>query len=1049
MEYPEKFKKIKLDLSKIFIILTIISITFLISFGYLNKGLPTGTDILIWVSWLNSLKINNWWFTTWYPTRSFGQSTLFYNPHLNIIFYLFSLIFEPIDIIKFYIIILIAFSGISSYIFIQKYIKNRYVAIIGIIIYMMHQLFLSQIIEGHPYLIFGYALFPLIFFFYSNIIDDNDITKNKYFIAFPFLILIYLINSQPYFIFMLFFYLVVYTFLHFGYDVFINKELDKAKLFFKNSLILTITSIGTGSILIIPYLFGVKQTLTPPGREFVTKIVDSVNFFQALMGQSSEISFLKFGYNVTFWNNPNFYYLLLIIPVLSFTAFIIKRNKPTILFTVLAFISIFLSKGIYPPLGEAYEILYSIIPFFSNIWVADRWNIMQALCYSLLSSITVNEIISKISSLKLRREKILKLTIFSFFFVLVLGSNILFSYNAINYGAKSFSFPENYLLPYYKLKELEGDFNIFPVPYGQLYTRNSPPGGLSRAPSYYSPFIHDKGILTGEGGTKESRIYLGFINNLMKSGKTNSLMKLLGPLNVKYAVLQANPEVKRVRYTENSQNYPSDEYNFILNQEGSNMVYNDSYNNIIIDNEYYSPIIHTTDQKISVFGGLRTLLKISSLSNLDITKKTINLISRENFPNGTINSDQLCSSDFDLNDIVFLSNELDVMDLSDIIEKKSKDPNQDWIKSQVHIQSGFFQFSDYSIATKSDKTLTFDVQTSKSGNYSLFIRLFYAQDRGRLSVTIDDFPVLQNLKPTSSFHNRGYKWVELGPLFFEKGKHTVTIKNDASGNTDIDCVSLVSTDKFEEIKKQVLEWLEIQSNILQIWEAEELFDIDNNGDRWTISDLPYILSDGYAITYGTDELSQDGIFLEQNIKFKDRSGSWSVLDETIYNSGNGGETLNFGENEWSDYILNLDVKVDNGSDVGIDFRWDGINRYYRIQQLDSEYGSIIQLVKGSDLGDMGIWSTHLEDYDPTVWHTWRLSVKENNIQLDIDGNNILNYTDPSEYYDAGKLRLRTFNTKAEFKISEIILSLGHSSKFNFILNPAFVLKVLNLNFPAS
>ena len=106
-------------------------------------------------------------------------------------------------------------------------------------------------------------------------------------------------------------------------------------------------------------------------------------------------------YENVFGKIPPFRKEFLLIPILTFLAPILKRKDKQVWFwTVVAIISVFLTKGANPPFPQVYSWLFTHIPGFSLFRDSTKFFFLVALSYSVLIAFTVDEIIKRFPKLK-------------------------------------------------------------------------------------------------------------------------------------------------------------------------------------------------------------------------------------------------------------------------------------------------------------------------------------------------------------------------------------------------------------------------------------------------------------------------------------------------------------------------------------------------------------------------------------------------------------------------------------------------------------------------
>ena len=99
---------------------------------------------------------------------------------------------------------------------------------------------------------------------------------------------------------------------------------------------------------------------------------------------------------------PPFRKEFLLIPILAFLAPILKRKDKRVWFwTLIAIVSVFLTKGANPPLPGVYTWLFTHVPGFSLFRDSTKFFFLVALSYSVLIAFTVEEITKRFSKLKI------------------------------------------------------------------------------------------------------------------------------------------------------------------------------------------------------------------------------------------------------------------------------------------------------------------------------------------------------------------------------------------------------------------------------------------------------------------------------------------------------------------------------------------------------------------------------------------------------------------------------------------------------------------------
>jgi len=126
----------------------------------------------------------------------------------------------------------------------------------------------------------------------------------------------------------------------------------------------------------------------------------------------SNLSFTQFKHSLTllqphwyeniFGKIPPFRREFLLIPILVFLAPVLERKDKRVWFwTIVAIISVFLSKGNSPPFSEIYPWLFTHVPGFSLFRDSTKFFFLVALSYSVLIAFSIDSIIRKYSRFKM------------------------------------------------------------------------------------------------------------------------------------------------------------------------------------------------------------------------------------------------------------------------------------------------------------------------------------------------------------------------------------------------------------------------------------------------------------------------------------------------------------------------------------------------------------------------------------------------------------------------------------------------------------------------
>jgi hypothetical protein len=797
---------------KIITLILFLLIPIIFCYKIFFKGFLSGTDSLIWITWLELIEKNNAWFTVWKPFYDFGEPLIIYNLQINPLVFLLNLFFNSNLSIKLCYFLGIFLTCITAFIFLRYYF-DHYLSLFGSIIYVTNQLFVSQLTEGHLFNIFGYALFPLLILYYLKIINKNDVKKNIFY--FSLIFLAYIIMGQPYNIYMSFFYIslifiinLIHTFYYSSTEIY---------NLIKRNIYLGLTLLPISFIYLYPFIMNFRQIFLPLNREGNLILVEDMNLIDSLMSRSTEVFYLYFGFNADY---PllGFKYIGLIIPILSYITIYIKKDYNTKLFILLSVISTFLATGVTWPFGFLYKILYHNFPFFSYIWFTDRWLIMQSLSYTYLICVFIQWLFNETNNIKIN----LNYKKFIVFFIIL--SNILYSFNAFIYGLDTFQFSNQIIEPYHYFKTNSGDYAIMTLPYRDIYSTSN---GVSRSPHYFSPYIHNKVIILGEGGTKETRSLFEYIQFLIDNNSTDEAFSLLGNFNIKYLIIQNN--------------FHNFDKSIILNKLSKEIIEtNDNFT--ILSNNNWKPLIYGIQNSASLIGGHESLTAISRILNIN----TSDILLYDEIHNRT-NSVIFCNTE--LFDLYAVKNKNHISSFSDFVtsDKIIKDKNIDFNDESKN--KGYKVYSDKTILLNPSTKLRINFNLREKGKYNLFIHV--------IKGTNYTFLINKNISYNNSIKIKR-EWIKLDNINLEKNNNITIINNKEE--LELDCFII---NKKNNYVKEISRLIENTNNICLIYDFDLINKLgDNKRNVMTFTDTR--IGSGKMLSDSTYNSSFSKIF-ESNI----------------------------------------------------------------------------------------------------------------------------------------------------------------------------------------
>jgi len=881
---------------------------------------PAGGDVLGWISRAYIFGKDFRWLYVWRP-YSFGFSEGI-NSMDFLLFFIYNIFKDASFTIKIFVFSSFLVAGSSIYIFAYGYTKKHLAALSASLVYILNQWFFSQLTEAHVNIIFGYALIPLVFLFLDKVLKSKNF-KNILIFSIMSALFITGFHSES---------IIIYGFFLFMFVIFYIISLTLSKDFcssMKNLLkkipIIFMICFLLSAFLSIPFVMNIRAPYYSP--KFGYPIEDSmINSYQNMTDAFVLRAVENWGYTslidvYTDFGLPDFpvYIFLLIIFLLAFFTCFIRRDRYTAFFAFSTVISIFLAKGPHPPFGYVFTWAWFNIPHVSVFRAVSRVAMMtsfsQAFFVSVLTSFLTsyvqrirrghfNELKLKISVSKTEQNgnvkpnvisisiydlnkfiKILRKVLYYFslsllFFILISGFISCFYF--FNQGLQVYTPPQQFIEPLEYLAKKSGDYKIVTV-------SNSPaewesvPGAESDFSSsgmltnigwghdigYDSSFIHDKPVLQDGGWDFRARALVDHLRfRLARSYTTDDINKILGTFNYKYIVVPS--------YASNNIR------TFFLKQQGSKIVYNQS-GSLILENSYYTPELFAANKQMTVIGGLESLSSLCKINSFGLNKTAI-IFANQMRKSLTFNqlldkSDELVFVDSDFTDLLMLYQKKDELITLAKYGVSSLNLTKYWGRTPYWREVGALVLGGETLTTSGKNAIDIPFNVKYTGVYDFWIRIAFADNRGKLSIFIDGVP-LAEIRPLSSVWSR-LRWVNIAHVELRSGSHMVTLKNDGTGYNDVDAIAIVQPSQFQFNMMNVYNTLRnFYGRTIYVLETESAF-TENLPNEWVVKFIPY---NGYILhsekfvnisPEGNASASSFGIW--DNIAY----GAWGANDGSL------------------------------------------------------------------------------------------------------------------------------------------------------------------------
>jgi len=782
---------------------------------------------------------------------------------------------------RFYPFLLLAAASICAYSLVYSYRRSFWAGVLGGVIYSVNPIAIWLVFASYAPLA-AYSLFPALFVSFDQVLVHK---KLKHVLVFNVLFLVYTTLSSVHLAYLGVLALLMASLLH----IFLTSFRD-IRTTIRILVIATTFSAGVLSYQVLPFIVVAPNT---PYLSTVYHITEAQRYAQTML-ESVAFHAGALPYEQSLLSNFQVVCIGLLLPVLAFSALLLRRDKYTVFFTVLACTSIFVSKGPSAPFGELFHLLWNNVPGFAGIRRPTTWGFLTSLSYSFLVPTAIlelgrREISTKvISSLEriavkglhvvtqqttLKHLRVALLSLLVVLAMFVQNSIYLFPpHNFSTFDPSGFKEFDESEAAYALIASSEASnelFYILPVAYpwlrikdyGQIFVPHT-----TANPVHYYSFLGNRPLLffpeydiVGSSFIPTSPDEPSFLYNLMTNIPTDQFMKIIGALNVKYVFLPhthfyAAETGRPVR--ELMTQYGS----FFSFQEGASLFFSGDALTVY-RNEFSFPHIYSSSP-IIVVGGLNALVALGDIPSFDFAGNAILYA----WQNGALETALTYSRALLLNDLTFTDllytmllpesscariNRQGIVPLADIersvIEKY-------WVDSRWWFARGEM-VTDY-LTARTRGTSMITVSCEVVGNpsyYSLLIRAANAPDTGLLTVLVDGEEVMRLNLASPLFY--GFSWYDL-PLQLQGGNHVITLKNDGTGLVDIDEVLLVKADVIMSMAKHLTEAIRNSyTRLVFLWEAEKFFG-PNLPKGWELVTLE-VDSTNTLVIRGKDATNED------------------------------------------------------------------------------------------------------------------------------------------------------------------------------------------------
>lgn len=741
---------------------------------------------------------------------------------------------------------------ISSYLVTRRITGSPIASFVSSIIYSFNPAILTRYLQAHIGMLVGYALFPFLLFSTLILFDQKQLFSRRVVHFFALAIVISFISVlQVHFLLLSLLLLAVYVVLR---AIMVCSAL---RLFKSLAVVLGIFSLVL--VLILPLAlhvlvfsrFNVAPTLI--SAEHVYSLSQETyfrNLFR-LIGESGP-GFLS---DIGYYSNSLWTLLGFLVPIIAFAIFLSWRcshptsstqrpksaeNRHLIIFLfVLTLLSIFLATGTtYFP--KLYLWLYFHIPFFYAFRESSKFLILTSLAYALLVGIVVKNIGLRIENLEPRDKE--KGSPRSRIRRFVVGNGKFLVAIPVIAGQLAFSWPM-----------LSGDFMIysFHPKYEVSEDLRSLGSWLDSQKDFFrviiSPYddfvfhtwrhVSDKPVASVDmasfGASPNAYQYSIFAYDALHQGKIADLTNLLPLTSTKYVITEDNVAKTKSFYTSERFDFSSSKLKKMLNSSEDFEQVQSFGDYTVYKNKNFKEHVFGIKKPVLAIGGRQLLTSSSYVSGLDNSNNALVFASQlpdikdlEIFDTMIINS-ELKDLQFILLDDKYKLNAYDYAKNITTGEDPKASVQFLWLRSDIYeyvtggvFGNGALPYGNGYAITEGQAQLILPYVCTKPGEYEVWLRVLYAPNRGKMTVSIDDNTVVDNFLPESPYFS-GFKWTKLErSVDLAEGKHTVSVVNFGSQNA-IDQVALVPKSIIPSLEDRVRK-IVTDKKLIYLYEAERI-----------------------------------------------------------------------------------------------------------------------------------------------------------------------------------------------------------------------------------
>jgi len=605
--------------------------------------------------------------------------------------------------------------------------------------------------------------------------------------------------------------------------------------------------------------------------------------------------------------------LLWVVTSFLLTSFIwlapvVRRNKNVLFFALLALMCIFLGTGINAPGGSFYTWAYLNVPYFQAFRQPYTFLVLASLAYSYLLCESIEWSIQHFYLFMRARssrfvQKHSRKILASFLFCLIILNSYPFWLTgdlggSIKYGVniKSNSFPEEFHETNNWLTEQGTDFKVIWFTLDPRIRYDWAPWGQVNFMAVYSQ-KPSFGPTLGNSPDERGR-FTGFLASTMYENKTDRLGELLALGNVKYIVLSNYVHSNDLYYMLGAHKYSYRQLEYTIRHQNDLSLVKTYNNTRIYENNHYGSKVFSTSSASILTGGYSSLISLGYIDEFNLRDSCI-LFADQLSPSdhqsidGSVNN--VIISNGNLYDLVFsyLPEEFKISPYATNAEYNFK---KHWSLLHYYWWWHYWPYLDTvneASFTRGTEVLTLPFSVPASGNYSIWLKLFYGHDGSTVKLEVDgrDLNEVNTYTPS----DQGYSWIHVGDVTLLQGGHVMSFVCPPAGENILAGIIAAPDDRIQEACQAANELLK-NKGIMLIYELK-------SGQEATPLSRPFETSisilipktDDYNIylrAKGNTSLKTKILNYEHSLTIDSSHFKWYKIEELYLEKGNYTFSLN-------------------------------------------------------------------------------------------------------------------------------------------------------------